>query len=112
MKSGMIKISEDDEYITQIHLQVDFDQNKPFEEQLGVLEFIPYIKKIKGEEFKLVGVLEETCSFHGIYELRIYPDHTELTVTSCGHLKIVFSNVDIKVVLKHVYDNFPYKRKK
>lgn len=110
---GSIEISG---YRTETHqraLQVAFDQNKPFEDQLQILEFVPYIKPAKPNRYlstekrKIIGVFEYTLSKNEIYYIEIAEDGQ---VYFCTHIRELKEFPDLKSCLRYVYDHHPYKR--
>lgn len=104
---------------SQIALKVIFDQNKPFDEQLGILEFIPYLLPVNGRDYKTklydkcIGVFEESLSEGGVYQI-VYIEKDKiwkLIITTYGREQSLITNKDIKEVLHHVYLYHPYEPK-
>lgn len=93
-------------------VSVKFDQNKPFEEQLGILEFIPYIKANE-KNIKKIRIFESSLSEGGAYSIE-YDDSKKLAIyeivkTSWGTNKTLETFHNLEACLKYVYDNHPYE---
>jgi hypothetical protein len=94
-----------------------FRPTVPFEEQLGILEFVdhiePYPMDIGEDEpvmAKPIGVFEYTLSRHGIYMLAVTPNRTVLTTTSYGRTRKKAEFPTLLDALDYVYRNHPYER--
>lgn len=90
----------------QVALQVMFDQNYPLDDQLGILDFLPFIKPTK-KGAKLVGIFEHTCSQYASWMLEIFEDRVELIRTRWTDRKFK----DLQEALHYVYQHHPYKLK-
>jgi hypothetical protein len=102
-------------YTQQSGLNLMFDQNVPFEEQLGILDFFPFIEpsEYHGQKIKSihVGIFEHTLSEQYSYSLQANPEKTNFTVENhCGHE--YFESGNLMDTLKFIYERFPYIRGK
>lgn len=82
----------------QIILAVCFDQNKPFENQLSILEAVPYIRS------GVISIFDHELSKFETRDIHFEEDGYSVK----SHRKEYFKSKDIKQVLKYVYDRFPY----
>lgn len=97
----------------QVVPRIVFDQNRPFEDQLGVLEVVEHIKPSAEdatiEPAKYIAILEHTCSEYGVYSVRVLSDGTsELWKITYGQAEVVETRANLEGLLRYVYDNHPY----
>lgn len=93
-------------YTGQHIITIAFDQNKKFEEQLGILEFLPFIKYNKNN-IKVISILETTCSANGCYEIAI--DNQDQANLTCNGFDIFDQPKSLLDTLLYVYKKYPYK---
>lgn len=90
----------------QVALHVMFDQNRKFEKQLGILDFLPYIKPIDGiledryGKVKLINILAHVGLFI------VVTDQGQALLTNTSYEQEKFLNIE--ACLEYVYTNFPY----
>lgn len=97
-------------------LKVAFDQNRPFEDQLQVLDFVPYIvptetrasRRTKSGLRKVIKVFDYTLSAGACYYVEVLADNSAQFSTSYSE-KQMFP--DVTACLRYVYDNHPYELK-
>lgn len=102
----------------QIGLSVKFDQNLPFEDQLSILDFIPYIEESYDDdynennlnEYKTFSVFEFSLSADGIYYVRFKEEKAYLCVIRFHTFSILKSGTMMDV-LEYIYNNHPYEKK-
>jgi hypothetical protein len=93
-------------------VRVAFRKYKPFEDQLHILQFAPFIKPIThdGKTFKSIGVFEHTLSRYGVYNIEIFSDTCwHLCNTAYSHKTIIKEFSGARECLRYVYDNHPYE---
>ena len=93
----------------QLALRITLDQHLPLDGQLGILDFIPFIKPhSKGEnrDYKKVGIFEESLSEFGSWALLL--SDTETILVHNRQEKQRFSN--IREALQYIYKHLPYER--
>lgn len=103
---------------SQICLKVMFDQFQPFEKQLGILEFVPYLLPISNFSSryngkfcdKFIDIFEYTLSEYANYQI-VLRDETWSIINTRGLEKGIYDSKDLREVLKYVYDHMPYKLK-
>jgi hypothetical protein len=93
----------------QFALKVKFDQNRPLEHQLGILDFVEYLKPFEGT--KHIGVFEYTLSEDGVYCILV-SDKTKLIKTTYGHDRTIRMFDTLLECLRYVYEYHPYEKKK
>lgn len=93
-------------YYGQRFLKLMFDQNRPFEEQLGIKDFLPYI------DYDYLGIFDDTLSANGIYELHDIHAKPKLTKTVYGRIRDEKQFDTFDEALKYVYDRHPYEKRK
>ncbi len=94
------------------YLKVNFNQNLKFEDQLNILDFIPFLKSNK-DDIKYVDIFEHTCAQYGCYSLDVTDlQKIKLSKIAYHRTSIEKEFTDIKLALKFVYDNLPYTKKK
>lgn len=100
-------------------LRVAFDQNVSFEKQLGILDFVEFLKPLEfkhavdrrsGIKARVIGIMEETCSERGVYSIVIEEGVWRIVKTVYGLTRTVQEFSDPRECLRYVYDNLPYRR--
>lgn len=99
----------------QLSLAVQFDKRRPFEHQLGLMDFYPYLIPVwkdsynKNSKHFRIGVTESTLSQYGSYNIfkEVDSDIWRLVKIVYSSERSVFSSKDIKEVLRYVYDHHP-----
>jgi|APSaa5957512622_1039677.scaffolds.fasta_scaffold02744_12 hypothetical protein len=100
----------------QLCVGVKFDQNKPFEEQLGVgergiVDFIPFVRA-NGEGMQYINVFESSLSRYGTYSIELYPHPEDARLVLInGSRKSTIYEAEIMDVFRYAYDNHPYIKK-
>lgn len=95
-------------------LKILFRQHRSFEEQLHILQFIPFIKPITDddddESFKSIQVFEHTLSRYGIYNIEVASDMCwRLCMTTHSQKRLIKEFSSAHECLRYVYDNHPYE---
>lgn len=102
-------------YTKQAGLKIKMNQNQPFANQLGILDFLPHIQPAKTrdtdkEEICYIGIFEYSCSERYSYSLRANKEKTRFWVQNhVGHVYLESS--DLLEILEYIYNNFPYERR-
>lgn len=94
----------------QLCIGTNFDQNKPFEEQIGIIDFISFIRSNE-EGWKYINVFESSLSRYGIYSIELKPNNARLVFSAGFKKDIIYEAETLMDVLKYVYDNHPYQEK-
>jgi hypothetical protein len=93
----------------QLALRIKLDQRQPLDGQLGILDFIPFIKPhSKGEnrDYKKIGIFEASLSEFGSWALLL--SSTETILVHQRQEKQRFSSV--REALQYIYKHLPYER--
>lgn len=97
----------------QVVLELRLDQNKPFEDQLGLLDFWPHVRPgttDDGDVYCYVDIMEYTLSQNNHYFMRANPEKTEIIVTS-RYRQVLCKTGDIREAVRYVYDRLPYLKR-
>ena len=120
--NGVFLVNNKNNQRSQMLLEVMFDQNKPFKEQLGILTFVPFLKPVTLNSNKsdlkqlkvadkTIGVFEAGCKEKGVVELLLKENNWKVVITRYRKEEELFSNKDITKSLEFIYAHFPFRRK-
>jgi hypothetical protein len=93
--------------------QIAMDQNQPFEDQLGILDFIPFIEKCYSDrwrmpEGKVIDIFEHTCSeYMCIYLVIVATNDVQLWDTR-HRSRCLERFKSYRAALKFIYQQHPY----
>lgn len=86
----------------QRSLSLYFEQSRPYEDQLGILDFLPYM------EYNHIGMMTEDCSRSGVLRLHnIKSGKPELRKTVYGRERVEKTFETLDEALRYCYNNLP-----
>ena len=89
----------------QPSLDVRLDKRRPLSEQMGIAEWLPYIKALEGK--KIIGISECTLSEHGVYLLKITGRKYSITKTTYGHESVKAEFPSLLKAMEYIYEKHP-----
>jgi len=119
---GLVRLHQNNYKKCLPNIRIEFDQNKTFEEQLRILDFIPHLPRIDVSNLmvddvkiaKYISVFEHQLSEFGMWNMLIAKIEDKevglLLLTRYGRTTEEKRGT-VKEILQHVYDCLPYKQK-